>query len=47
MTIDEALEAMSSLFNMLIVDGVFLDDEIAQINEVETTIYNFVKENKK
>lgn len=46
MTINEALEAMSSLFNMLRVDGVLLDDEIAQINEVETTIYNFVKENK-
>lgn len=46
MTINEALETMSSLFSMLRVDGVLLDDEIAQINEVETTIYNFVKENK-
>lgn len=46
MTINEALEAMSTLFSMLIVDGVFLDEEIAQINEVEATIYNFVKENK-
>lgn len=46
MTINEALETMSSVFSMLRVDGVLLDDEIAEINEVETTIYNFVKENK-
>jgi hypothetical protein len=46
MKINEALETMSSLFTMLRVDGVLLDDEIEQINEVETTIYNFVKENK-
>ena len=47
MTINEALKAMSSLFSILTVDGAFFgDDEIAKINEVETTIYNFVKENK-
>ena len=46
MTINEALNKMSCFLDLLTLDGGLSDEDVKILSEVETTIYNFVKEDK-